>query len=102
MTLSLEWAVAWLIAAAIVAFLVTLWDKNRARRREWRVQESTLWLIALLGGSAVMFLTMLVIRHKTRRTKFMVAMPLLKKVFFLRQLIDGQFHRTHRTCRLPA
>ena len=80
MTLSLEWAVAWLLAAAIVAFLVTLWDKNRARRREWRVQESTLWLIALLGGSAVMFLTMLVIRHKTRHTPFMVGLPLLALV----------------------
>lgn len=80
MTLPLNWAIAWLVAAAIIAFSIVLWDKNRARRREWRVQESTLWLIALLGGSAVMFLTMLVIRHKTRHTPFMVGLPLLALV----------------------
>ena len=77
MTLSLNWVVAWLVAAAIVALLVVLWDKNRARRREWRVRESTLWLIALLGGSVSMFLTMLVVRHKTRHMRFMVGLPLL-------------------------
>ena len=77
MTLSLNWAVAWLIAASIVAFLITLWDKNRARRREWRVQESSLWLIALLGGSLGMFITMLVIGHKTRHKPFVIGLPLL-------------------------
>lgn len=77
MTLSLNWAIAWLVAATITALVVTLWDKNRARRREWRVQESSLWLIALLGGAAAMFITMLVVRHKTRHMQFMVGLPLL-------------------------
>ena len=77
MTLPLNWVVVWLIAAAITAFSIVLWDKNRARRREWRVQESSLWLIALLGGAAVMFLTMLTIRHKTRHKQFMIGLPLL-------------------------
>ena len=54
-----------------------LWDKNRARRREWRVQESSLWLIALLGGSLAMFFTMLVVHHKTRHKQFMIGLPLL-------------------------
>lgn len=77
MTLSMNWAVAWLVAASIVALLMTLWDKNRARRREWRVSESSLWLISLLGGSLAMFLTMLVVRHKTRHPQFMIGLPLL-------------------------
>lgn len=77
MTLPLNWAIAWLVAAAIIAFSIVLWDKNRARRREWRVQESSLWLIALLGGSLVMFFTMLLVRHKTRHRPFMIGLPLL-------------------------
>ena len=77
MTLSVNWAIALLVAASIVAFLVTLWDKNRARRREWRVSESSLWWIAALGGSPVMFLTMLIVRHKTRHPQFMIGLPLL-------------------------
>lgn len=75
--LSTHGATSWVVAATIVAFLVTLWDKNRARRREWRVPESSLWLIAVLGGSASMFLTMVAIRHKTRHARFMIGLPLL-------------------------
>lgn len=72
-----NWAVAWLVAASITALAVTLWDKNRARRREWRVSESTLWLVAVLGGSAAMYVTMLCIRHKTRHLTFMIGLPVL-------------------------
>ena len=77
MTLSVNWAVAWLVAVGIIAFLITMWDKNRARRREWRVPESSLWLVAVLGGSLVMFVTMLTVRHKTRHPQFMIGLPLL-------------------------
>lgn len=77
MILSLDWMAAWLMAANLVAFAVTLWDKNRARRREWRVSESVLWLVSVLGGSLVMFLTMQLIRHKTRHLHFMLGLPLL-------------------------
>lgn len=77
MTIWRNWAVTWLVAAAIFAFLIVLWDKNRARRREWRVSESSLWLIAVLGGSVSMFLTMVTIRHKTRHKRFMIGLPLL-------------------------
>lgn len=77
MTIPSHWAVAWLVAASITALCTTLWDKNRARRREWRVPESTLWLISLLGGSVAMYATMQVIRHKTRHPSFMLGLPLL-------------------------
>lgn len=77
MIFDISWVVAWLIAACLTAVAVTVWDKNRARRREWRVAESTLWLVALLGGSAAMYGTMLFIRHKTRHRRFMIGLPLL-------------------------
>ena len=44
--------VMWLVIVNIAAVLMTMWDKNRARRREWRVSESTLWVTAALGGAA--------------------------------------------------
>ena len=71
------WAVAWLLAAGIAAVCVTAWDKHRARRRLWRVSESVLWLISVLGGSVMMYVTMLFIRHKTRHMSFMIGLPLL-------------------------
>ena len=77
MEISLDWFTAWLIAASLLAVLLTVWDKSRARRRAWRVSESTLWLVAALGGAAVMCLTMAMVGHKTLHRRFMVGLPLL-------------------------
>lgn len=80
MELSIAWFVTWAVAVSLVAMLMTMWDKNRARRREWRVSESTLWLAALVGGAAAMFVTMFAIRHKTQHRSFMIGLPLLAAV----------------------
>ena len=80
MEVSLDWFVAWLLAAGVLAVLLTVWDKSRARRRAWRVSESTLWLVAALGGAAMMCLTMLIIGHKTLHRRFMIGLPLLLAV----------------------
>lgn len=57
--------------------LVTIADKRRARRHLWRIPERTLLILATLGGSAAMMLTMLFIHHKTRHLKFMVGIPVI-------------------------
>lgn len=62
---------------SIVASAVTIIDKLRAVRHEWRIPENTLLLIAALGGSPAMLLTMLMIRHKTKHGKFMVGLPII-------------------------
>ena len=72
-----DWTVAWLAAVSLVAVLLTVWDKSRARRRAWRVPERTLWLVAFLGGCAAMCLAMLLVNHKTCHRRFMFGLPLL-------------------------
>ena len=72
-----RWLATWLLAVCTAAVLIIAWDKNRARRHDWRVPENTMWLVALVGGSAAMYLTMLVVRHKTRHRRFMIGLPLL-------------------------
>ena len=67
----------YLIFINLVAVIVTVHDKVAAVRGRWRVKERTLLLIAALGGSPAMLLTMLLIRHKTRKMKFMVGIPLI-------------------------
>ena len=62
---------------SLVAFAVTVFDKVRAMRGGRRVKEATLLFISALGGSGVMLLTMLLIRHKIRKMKFMVGIPLI-------------------------
>ena len=58
-----------------LSVFVTVWDKMAAQRRAWRVPESFLLLLAALGGSLSMLVTMLIIRHKTRHVKFMFGIP---------------------------
>ena len=50
-------------------------DKGRARRKVWRIPESTLFFIALIGGSIGSLLGMYGFRHKTRHWYFVWGMP---------------------------
>lgn len=69
--------VIWLCVISLVAVIVTIADKWKAKRGKWRVPEATLLLISALGGSAAMYVTMLCIRHKTKHIKFMAGIPLI-------------------------
>jgi uncharacterized membrane protein YsdA (DUF1294 family) len=59
------------------AFLVMLADKNRAKKKLWRVPEAVLFILALLGGSLGIWAGMYLGRHKTRHLKFVVGIPLI-------------------------
>jgi uncharacterized membrane protein YsdA (DUF1294 family) len=73
----------YLLILNIVAAGVTIGDKLRAKRHGARVPEAVLLWLAALGGSPMMYLTMRLIRHKTRKPKFMVGIP----VIFLFQIV---------------
>lgn len=64
-----------LISALGIA--LTVYDKAAAKRRLHRIPESALILIAALGSALPMFLTMEIIRHKTRHRLFMIGLPLI-------------------------
>lgn len=60
------------------AAALTLTDKRLAKKKgAGRIPEKRLFLAALLGGSAGMYLTMLMIRHKTKHKRFMIGLPLI-------------------------
>lgn len=65
------------IAINIIAVIITIADKLKAIHRKWRIPENTLLLISALGGSICMLITMLIIRHKTRKLKFMLGIPII-------------------------
>ena len=64
-----------LIAVNLVSFALYGLDKLKAKKGLWRIKESTLLLVAALGGSAGALLGMKVFRHKTRHWKFKVLVP---------------------------
>lgn len=69
----------YLLIMNIITIIVTTIDKSRARRGRThnRIPESTLLFIAALGGAPFMYITMLVIRHKTQKKKFMILLPII-------------------------
>ena len=62
---------------SVIAVIVTIADKVKAKRGAWRVPENMLLLLSALGGSVAMLVTMLLIRHKTKHLKFMLGIPII-------------------------
>lgn len=50
-------------------------DKRRAVKKRWRIRESTLFLVALIGGSAGCLIGMRTFHHKTKHWYFVYGMP---------------------------
>jgi uncharacterized membrane protein YsdA (DUF1294 family) len=50
-------------------------DKHKAQKRQWRIPESTLFVLALIGGSIGSILGMRIFHHKTRHWYFVYGMP---------------------------
>lgn len=68
----------YLIIISAIAVIVTIYDKFASKwLRRKRVPEVALLTVAAAGGSIAMLLTMLTIRHKTRKYKFMVGIPII-------------------------
>lgn len=73
----------YIILINLVTFLVFGKDKRRARRSEWRTPESTLFILAIAGGSIGALLGMLYFHHKTRKKTFQIGIPLILIVHLL-------------------
>ena len=69
--------VSYLIIINLIAMIVTIVDKKKAQKDKWRVKEKTLFVMSVMGGSLAMYMTMLKIRHKTKKLKFMIGIPLI-------------------------
>lgn len=69
--------VLYLIIINVMSFLFCAYDKWASKRDRQRIPEKTLFLLSALGGSPVMFLTMRLIRHKTKHKRFMFGIPLI-------------------------
>jgi uncharacterized membrane protein YsdA (DUF1294 family) len=50
-------------------------DKQKARKKKWRIPEATLMGVAALGGSIGSLIGMYTFRHKTLHKKFTIGIP---------------------------
>lgn len=67
----------YLAAISMISFVVCVYDKYAASRKIHRVPEATLLALSFVGGATVMYLTMQLIRHKTKHLKFMALLPIM-------------------------
>ena len=67
--------IVFIIIINIVSFVMMGIDKKKAEKHKWRIKESTLFLVAILGGSLGSILGMQMYRHKTKHLTFTLGMP---------------------------
>lgn len=59
----------------LTGFAVMGLDKYKAKKHAWRIPESTLFIISIIGGAVGTILGMYVFRHKTRKRHFVFGLP---------------------------
>ena len=67
--------VVYLFAINLISFTTMGVDKAKARKRSWRIPESTLFVLALIGGSIGSVAGMHFFKHKTKHWYFLYGMP---------------------------
>ena len=65
----------WIILLSLVLLAVMGMDKAAAKRGTRRIRESTLLMLAVIGGSLGGLLGMLLFRHKTQKPAFYLGIP---------------------------
>ena len=75
--MKLEFILTYFVVFNVIGCLINIADKWLAKHDKLRIRESTLWSVAILGGAPLSYITMKLIRHKTRHKSFMIGMPIL-------------------------
>lgn len=83
----ISYIVSYLIIINIIGFFLMGADKLKAKKRAWRIPESTLFVVALIGGSIGTTAAMHIFRHKTRHWYFLYGMPAILLIQIILVLI---------------
>lgn len=73
----MNWLIYYLLIINCVAFAMYAADKKKAKKGAYRISERTLLGVAVIGGSAGAWLAMQICRHKTKKAKFGVGVPVI-------------------------
>ena len=68
---------AYILFINSLLFILMWLDKRKAKLNHWRISEKTLFLFAIIGGSMGGIIGMYTFRHKTKKLKFTVGLPVI-------------------------
>ena len=71
----MKYILVYLFIINLIAIFAIALDKSAARNGEARVKESSLFVVAAIGGGIGMYMAMRIFHHKTRKNKFMFGIP---------------------------
>lgn len=83
----MEYAVTYLFVINIITFAAYGLDKHKAVKDKWRIPETALIVLAMLGGSIGALGGMLAFHHKTKKPKFVIGIPLILLVEVLAMIL---------------
>ena len=84
----------WLIVINLSSAVICIFDKLQAKRGGMRIPERYLFGFSIFGGSIGTYITMLLIRHKTKHKRFMIGLPI---IIFIQCLVLIWFLHIMRT-----
>lgn len=81
MNIPLPWLVlfAYIAVISLISIIVCIYDKKISKKNDvrLRIPEKSLFIWSAVGGSLAMYITMQLIRHKTKHVSFMVGIPVI-------------------------
>ena len=69
--------IIYFVCINIIGFLAMWIDKRKAQKRAWRISEQALFYITLLGGGIGTITGMYMFRHKTKKLRFTIGLPVI-------------------------
>ena len=73
----MDYILSYFLVVNFVSIVAVAIDKTSARNGGERIKESALLGLSAIGGSLGVYAAMRIIRHKTRKNKFMVGIPVI-------------------------
>lgn len=75
--MKVQFVALYLLFINIVAVIICVVDKVKAKLNGWRISEKTLFITSFIGGALGMYITMHIIKHKTQHKRFMIGLPVI-------------------------
>ncbi len=75
--INIKYVIIYLIIINLIGILAMYIDKKKAIKGSWRIPEKTLIMISVLGGGIGALIGMYLFRHKTKKLKFTIGIPVI-------------------------